>query len=76
VDFLRIRPLSGHTEKEEEMKWFREWRAWVRSKKADRELQLEKRIKEMVTSMKYPESGYSVPSIIDAVRRHDRKGIE
>lgn len=57
------------------IRYWREWRAWVDAKKAEREEALAVRVRQMVDSMKAPESPYNVYAIIDTVRRHDRAGL-
>jgi len=59
------------------MKWFREWRAWVRDKKEQREQNLVfavvSRVHDVNPQTKV--SNYWAESVIALVRRYDREGI-
>jgi hypothetical protein len=59
------------------MKWFREWRAWVRDRETAREDKLVAEILERVRDI-YPgatPSDYWAKSVIIMIRRHDKEGV-
>lgn len=53
------------------MKWFREWRAWVKKRRRDREQELIRIVWQLADS-NHPMNQFISERIIHTVRRHDR----